>query len=65
MKSEQTLEELQIGDPVCHVERKSDGTLLLGHVTGIKGNKITVTFTIEGQYFEATTDRSKLRCLIN
>jgi len=65
MKSEQTHEELQLGDPVCHVERKSDGTLLLGYVSGIKGNKVTVSWKIDNKYFESTVDRSRLRCMIN
>lgn len=65
MKSEQTTKDIQLGDPVCHVERKADGTLLLGYVAGIKENKITVNWKIEGKYFESTVDRSRLRCLIN
>lgn len=65
MKSQLSLEELQLGDPVCHVERKADGTLLLGFVSGIKADRITVSWKIEGKYFESTVDRSRLRCLIN
>jgi len=65
MKLEQTSEVLQLGDPVSHVERKTDGTLLLGFVAGIKGNKVTVSWKIEGKYFESTVDRSRLRCMIN
>jgi len=65
MKSEQTSKELQLGDPVCHVERKADGTLLFGYVSGIKQNKITVSWKIHGKYFESTVNRSRLRCLVN